>query len=108
MKPYVICNDRNTEYWSNDLGWVGIDDATRFSAADITRLSLPIGGRWITLWEIDTLQFARFIAECEACYVFADTDRLNQVADSMDLDIDEVCELIDRATQQWDKYKTRL
>jgi len=65
-------------------------------------------GRWTTLWEVNSIQFARFIAECEACGVFTDEARLEEVAESMDLDIDEVFELVSRAQESWDDYKASI
>ena len=97
IMPYVIQNEKGTEYWSNDDGWVDIKSATPFSEQEKLTLNLPIGGKWTTLWEVNSIQFARFIAECEACGIFNDELRLEEVADSMDLDIDEVFEIISRA-----------
>lgn len=105
---YVIANEKGTEFWSNDDGWVDIASASRFSKQDTELLNLPVGGHWVTLWEVNALQFARFIAECEACGVFNDETRLQQVAEEMDLDTDEVFELVSRAQKFWDAYKASL
>ena len=108
MKPYVIQNQNGTEYWSNDDGWVDITSATRFGEQEKVTVNLPMFGTWTTLWEVNSIQFARFIAECEACGVFTDEARLEEVAESMDLDIDEVFELVSRAQESWDDYKASI
>lgn len=36
-------------YWSNDLGWVTLDDADTFSIQDTKELDLPIGGTWVLI-----------------------------------------------------------
>lgn len=97
MKPYVIRNESGTEFWSNEDGWVDLASATKFTPDEYKSLNLPIGGTWITLWEINAVQFARFIAECEACGVFSDEVRMEEVAESMDLELDEVYEIISNA-----------
>jgi hypothetical protein len=105
---YVIANEKNTEYWSNEDGWVDISSATRFSKADTKVFHLPTDGHWVTFWEVNSLQFARFIAECEAAGVFCDSERMLLVADSMDLDTDEVFEIVSRAQKFWDDYKATM
>lgn len=51
-KTYVVVkvdepDDR--QFWSNDQGWVDLEDATRFSGAEIIdlELNLPVSGGWI-------------------------------------------------------------
>ena len=34
-------------YWSNELGWVDKESATRFSTGDIGNVYKPIGGLWV-------------------------------------------------------------
>jgi hypothetical protein len=108
MKPFVIKNECGTEFWSNDNGWTDIGSATHFTQDETRSLNLPTGGTWVTLWEVNCLQFTRFIAECEACGVFNDEDRLAQVAESMDIEINDVYELVSRAQEFWDNYKDKL
>lgn len=102
---YVIANEKNTEYWNNDNGWVDISSATLFNEEDTEVLNLPVGGHWVTLWEVNSLQFARFIAECEAVGVFSDESIMEQVAEEMDLDTDEVFQLVSRAQEYFDTWK---
>jgi hypothetical protein len=33
-------------FWSNQMGWVSLPDATLFTEAERNRLNLPIGGTW--------------------------------------------------------------
>lgn len=106
MKSFVIKNERGTEFWSNDDGWVDIGSATRFTQEETRTLNLSMGGSWVTLWDVDALQFSRFIAECEACGVFADEDLMSQVGESMDLEIDEIYEIVNRAQESWDSQRT--
>lgn len=96
-----------TEFWSNTDGWVDIGSAERFTKEETQNLNLPIGGSWATLWEVNIVQFARFIAECESCGVFT-VANLQDVAESMDLCQDEVLEVIDRAQACWDGFKSRM
>lgn len=51
-------------------------------------------------WDDNTKQFPRFIAEAEAAGAFT-PEVLSMMAESMDLDADEVCEIIDRAQETW-------
>lgn len=108
MKPYVITNLKGTEFWSNEFGWTDISESTKFFEEETKTLNLPMEGKWMTLWEVNSLQFARFIAECEACGIFTDEDRLLQVCDSMDLELDEVYEIVGRAQTFWDNFKDSI
>lgn len=58
-------------------------------------------------WKNNKIQFPRLIAELEAIGAFNE-ETLHNLADSMDLTPDEVCELIDRAQNEWDKIKDSL
>lgn len=62
----------------------------------------------VDLWSVDEVQFARFIAECESCGVFTNDERMSLVADSMDLAIDQLVELIDRASDSYELMKARF
>jgi hypothetical protein len=44
---FVIHSAEADAYWSNDVGWTGPEEATAFTAAERSRLRLPIGGRWV-------------------------------------------------------------
>jgi hypothetical protein len=33
-------------YWSNDFGWVGLDEATRFGIEELDKVDLPLDGEW--------------------------------------------------------------
>ena len=52
-------------------------------------------------WENDAVQFPRLIAEAEAAGAFTD-DVLSDMADSMDLEVAQVVELVSRAQERWD------
>ena len=60
----------------------------------------------MSLWEVDGLQFARLIAETEVAGAFT-ADAIDDMADAMDLESGEICELIERAQAVWDKIKER-
>ena len=106
---YIISNQAKTEVWSNENGWVDADSATRFSRKETQQFSLPTDGQWVALWEVDSLQFIRLIAECESYGVFSNSlPTMRKVAEEMDLDLDDLFEIISRAQERWDKYKTKL
>lgn len=56
-------------------------------------------------WKDNRIQFARLI-----CEINATQDKLDipALADSMDLTVEEVTELFDRAHDEWEKIKTEL
>ena len=47
MMIMMIQNKFTGLYWSNQIGWVVPNLATKFSPRDITRLDLPIDGEWV-------------------------------------------------------------
>lgn len=55
------------------------------------------------VWEDNRIQFPRLISEIMATQ-FLD---LEQLAESMDLTIDEVNELFDRASEEWESIKAK-
>lgn len=57
-------------------------------------------------WERNEYQFPRFIAEAEAAGAFT-TEVIDGMAESMDLESYQVCELIIRAKMEWTKIKTK-
>jgi predicted transcriptional regulator YheO len=56
-------------------------------------------------WRNNAIQFPRLIAELEATGVFALPGALDKVAEEMDLDVQQVCGLISRAQDEWDRIK---
>lgn len=63
-------------------------------------------------WENNSIQFPRLLAEIEASGAFdlrlPDGQRIvDSVAESMDLDVSEVYELLDRAQVEWDRIKAQ-
>lgn len=63
---------------------------------------LPGGPSQPSNWERDDIQFPRLIAEINATQ---DSLNLEALAESMDLSLDEVVELFDRADQAWEAAK---
>jgi hypothetical protein len=59
------------------------------------------------LWEVSSIQFPRLIAELEAAGAFTD-EVYKDLCESMDLTVDEVVELVDRAQNEWDRIKQNL
>ena len=103
---FFIKNTTNSNlFWNNENGWVDFDSADSFSVEEQRSLNLPNEGEWISAWEVDTVQFARFIDECQAAGIFDDDESLSQVAESMDLEIDEVYNIIDRAMSLFQRIK---
>ena len=106
---FFIINEKNKNlFWNNENGWGSFDTSDSFSTEDKESLNLPQEGEWISAWEVDTIQFARFIDECQAVGVFNDDDRLSQVAESMDLEIDEIYNIIDRAMSLFERTKEKI
>jgi hypothetical protein len=57
-------------------------------------------------WDNNNIQFARLIAEAEAAGAFT-LKVMRDMADSMDLDVGYVSELIDRAQISWEDIKAK-
>ncbi len=105
---FIIGNKKDpTIFWSNEFGWTGADEADTFTKVDQSRLNLPLEGYWCPLWSVDTIQFARMIAECEAAGVFA-TPEFKAAADSMDLDTEQLSSIIERAQTFWDEWVAKV
>lgn len=104
---YVIKNIVNQLYWSNDHGWGDFDGSTYFSAREQQEFNLPLEGSWLSLWEVDVIQFARLISELRA--TGADTEEaMATLQESMDLDYDEVESIFQRAEEVWETSKAKL
>ena len=55
-------------------------------------------------WEDNSIQFPRLIAEAEAAGLWGDSvSHVELIAESMDLEVKEVFEIIERAQTVWDK-----
>jgi hypothetical protein len=104
---YVIGEKDGDAYWSNELGWVSLEDSDRFTREEQQTLRLPVGGYWITLWAVDATQFARLISECDAVGLF-DEATLERLAESMDLEMSQVQSLVGRACEHIEQEKARL
>lgn len=59
-------------------------------------------------WKNNRLQFARLIAELEASGVFAKKGVMKDLQESMDLDEDQILELVERASNDWDATKAAI
>ena len=55
-------------------------------------------------WHDDALQFPRFIEEAQAAGAFTEAV-IKDMALSMDLEISQVHELLDRAARKWEEIK---
>lgn len=58
------------------------------------------------LWKNDKVQFARLIWEAEAAGAFK--HHVGDIAISMDLEVEEVHEIIDRAIKMFENEKTKI
>jgi hypothetical protein len=98
-------------FWDGEnRQWSGIDNATRYKNAPYNRDDVPLpptDNTLVPMWEVDAVQFARFIAEVQAAGGFGE-DLLVDVAASMDLDMQEIEILIDRACMAWDEEKEKI
>ena len=105
---YVIGNRRQADdYWSNEFGWVSVDQADRFTPFQQQALNLPDEGYWVPLWSVDAIQFARLITECDGQGIFENAG-MQLVADSMDLTVEQVRSIIDRAQTRWDEEVSKI
>lgn len=106
---YLIQNRSDpNQFWSDTAkAWVTPDEASRISRSDQARRVLPVGSTWVYAWQVDLIQFARFIAEFEATGGF-DQDALVDVSISMDLELEYVEQIIDRAQRRWDAEKEKI
>jgi len=59
-------------------------------------------------WKNNQIQFPRLIAELEAAGAFSFGMIMRQIGDSMDLTRDEILEVVERASNEWDKIKGKL
>lgn len=104
---FVIKNIVNQLYWSNDHGWGDFAGSTYFSEQEQREFNLPLEGSWLSLWEVDVVQFARLVSELRAAG--ADTDEVTSILqDSMDLDYDELNDLFQRAEDVWETSKAKI
>jgi hypothetical protein len=58
------------------------------------------------LWKQDNIQFPRLLAEIRA--IGLTVDQLHQLVMNMDLSVDEIYELLERAETEWQKIKEKL
>lgn len=59
------------------------------------------------LWKDDFVQFARLIAEAEAAGAFT-PDVLEEMSESMDLNMSDIYSVIDKAQTKFDEIKSNL
>jgi hypothetical protein len=105
---YLINNLSDHDvWWSNAHGWTGLDEADRYTIEDQRTLHLPVDGCWVPAWSVDAIQFARFIAEYEATGGF-DQDALIDTSFAMDLELEQVEAIIERAQNVWDEEKEKI
>jgi len=63
----------------------------------------------IDLWSNNEIQFARLLCELMANWVENSPSRtIEEVADAMDLTVDDVHDLLDRALEVWEDSKARF
>lgn len=106
---YVIRNKNQpqTDFWSNEQGWVDLSSADLFTVQEQAQLNLPTDGEWASLWEVNAVQYARLIDEADAAGAFT-IPVLDDMAESMDLDYPEVEHLIERAREDWEEWKSKV
>jgi hypothetical protein len=97
LRNYLIKHKKQMMFWSNEWGWTDVQSADFFSAGEREGLSLPTDGVWISTWEAKSIQFSRFISECEACGVFSNEELMQEVADGMDLELEDLFNIVDQA-----------
>jgi hypothetical protein len=62
----------------------------------------------VDLWKKNDIQFIRLIAELEMAGVFNDAQVMNDLRESMDLTDKQICEIVERASNKWDKAKEKF
>lgn len=106
---YMIANKTDpTVFWSVSRGWTDPQSADRFRPDERTKHSLPVGGYWIPMWSVDFIQFFRLIAEADMVGLFEPGEKLKAMCDSMDLSMDQVISIIDRAHICWELELEKL
>lgn len=95
-------------YWREDGCWVPLLSATLYTVVQRESAMLPARGAWTSYWEIDEVQFPRLLAEAEAVGLFAQTELLQQLAESMDLTIEQIGEIVDRAQSAFERTSKAL
>lgn len=106
---FFIINEKNKNlFWNNENGWGSFDTSDSFSLEEKESLNLPQEGVWVSAWEVDTIQFARLIDECQAAGVFNDEELMSDVCESMDLEMDELFGIIDRAMNRFEQAKEKI
>lgn len=60
------------------------------------------------LWKNNRLQFARLIAELEMAGAFTKNSLMSDLRESMDLTDEQICEIVERASNVWDKAKLAI
>jgi hypothetical protein len=101
---YVWKHKRTGCYWSGDLqDWADIHRATYFTAVEAEKIVPEEDEELVQLWDVPEIRHARLIAECEAAGVFAmgKGEMLEAVGESMDLDAEQVCLIIDTAQDMY-------
>jgi hypothetical protein len=58
-------------------------------------------------WNNDAIQFPRFIAEAEAAGAFTN-EVIKEMRDSMDLNLQQLLEILERAQRTWDNIKAKI
>ena len=108
-----VAVDENLLMWSNEHGWIAdIDSATFFTKEEIETLSKPMSStglsvEWVSLFAMNEVQFARLIAEAQAADAFTE-EVMVTLSDSMDLEIQEVTEILDRAIVAYDTFVAKV
>lgn len=92
-------------YWTGDR-WGTLDDAVFYEEDDVETLAIPVSAEMLTLWEVNEIQFARFIAEIQMAGGLT-PDVMQALGLSMDLNSNELDDLIERAVTFWDKIKAK-
>ena len=59
-------------------------------------------------WKNNRLQFARLIAELEMAGAFIKKSLMSDLRESMDLTDEQICEIVERASNVWDEAKLAI
>lgn len=102
---YVIQRTDVPLFYNEETGkWGGLDDATFYhETGDLPETTCA----WAPLASIDQLQFIRLIAEIHMTGAISQ-EGYEELAESMDLEIDQIDTLTERALEMWDDLKAKL
>lgn len=105
---FIIANKFNDNlFWNSESGWSSIEEADFFTQEDMQSLEVVKNGYWCPLWSVDFIQFARTLSEVLEINLLSDS-QIMRIAESMNLDVDNIYSLLSRAQCRWEEFKEKV